>query len=98
MRLLHARTKRLEYFNAAPPAYAILSHTWGDGEITFEDFRQPDRPPSSRKIDGCCEQALQYGLVYVWIDTCCIDKSSSAELSEAMWVPRSARAGSGRLA
>ncbi|KAE9371893.1 hypothetical protein N431DRAFT_317458, partial [Stipitochalara longipes BDJ] len=40
------------------------------------------------KIDGCCEKALQDGLRYVWVDTCCIDKSSSAELSEAinsMW-------------
>jgi hypothetical protein len=32
----------------------------------------------------CCSQALEDGLKYVWIDTCCIDKRSSAELSEAI--------------
>lgn len=37
-----------------------------------------------QKIIGCCEQALQDGLKWVWIDTCCIDKTSSAELSEAI--------------
>ena len=84
MRLLHAKTKTLEYFNASPPPYAILSHTWGDSEVKFEDFQRPGPPPSSAKIDGCCHEALQYGLDYVWIDTCCIDKNSSAELSEAM--------------
>ena len=87
MRLLHTETKILESFNAAPPPYAILSHTWGDAEVTFGDFQRPGPPPSSVKVDGSCKQALQYGLKYVWIDTCCIDKSSSAELSEAMWVP-----------
>ena len=84
MRLLHTKTRKLEYFHASPPLYAILSHTWGDVEVTFEDFHGQGPSPSSQKIDGCCTQALQYGLEYVWIDTCCIDKSSSAELSEAM--------------
>ncbi|KAK8060938.1 hypothetical protein PG996_010868 [Apiospora saccharicola] len=32
----------------------------------------------------CCEIALSHGLSHVWIDTCCIDQSSSAELSEAI--------------
>ncbi|KAH6660864.1 hypothetical protein BKA67DRAFT_68721 [Truncatella angustata] len=36
------------------------------------------------KIDGCYRQALRDGLEYVWIDTCCMDKSSTAELSEAI--------------
>ncbi|KAF2201152.1 hypothetical protein GQ43DRAFT_448996 [Delitschia confertaspora ATCC 74209] len=39
-------------------------------------------------IISACQQARQDNLAYVWIDTCCIDKSSSAELSEAinsMW-------------
>lgn len=36
------------------------------------------------KIKGCCELAQLQKLNYVWIDTCCIDKSSSAELSEAI--------------
>jgi hypothetical protein len=36
------------------------------------------------KIQNCCRQALRDGYDHVWIDTCCIDKSSSAELSEAI--------------
>jgi len=36
------------------------------------------------KIQKFCEQARKLDLRYVWVDTCCIDKSSSAELSEAI--------------
>lgn len=83
MRLLHAQTKQFaEFFDQIPP-YAILSHTWGSDELTFRQMEQKGYTPS-KKIDGCCEQALKDDLKYVWIDTCCIDKSSSAELSEAI--------------
>jgi hypothetical protein len=37
-----------------------------------------------RKLEACCKVALENGYEYVWCDTCCIDKSSSAELSEAI--------------
>jgi hypothetical protein len=86
MRLLNARTRKLEeFFEKDIPNYAILSHTWGKEEIIFKDFDAELGPRrSSTKIDGCCAQALTDGLDYVWIDTCCIDKSSSAELSEAI--------------
>jgi hypothetical protein len=83
MRLLDAQTKQCaEFFGQIPP-YAILSHTWSSDELTFKQMEQKGYTPS-KKIDGCCEQALKVGLKYVWIDTCCIDKSSSAELSEAI--------------
>jgi len=36
------------------------------------------------KLEGCCQEAARFGLHYVWIDTCCIDKSNSSELSEAI--------------
>jgi hypothetical protein len=36
------------------------------------------------KIRFCGEQARRDGLHYFWVDTCCIDKSSSAELAEAI--------------
>lgn len=87
MRLLHAETKQFaEFFGQIPP-YAILSHTWGSNELSFKDMEQ-NGYISTLKTDGCCKQALEDGLEYVWIDTFCIDKSSSAELSEAinsMW-------------
>jgi hypothetical protein len=52
--------------------------------VTFRDFGDFLGRRKSIKIDGCCAQALKDCLDYVWIDTCCIDKSSSAELSEAI--------------
>lgn len=36
------------------------------------------------KIKGCCAQAFVDGWQYAWIDSCCIDKTSSAELSESI--------------
>lgn len=95
MRLLNARTFKLfEFFDDQIPHYAILSHTWGDEEITFLDVAQLESGQAGlslsskragfEKVAGCCRQALIDGLQYAWIDTCCIDKSSSAELSEAI--------------
>ena len=70
------------------PPYAILSHTWGedDEEVTFQDLVQSvvGSKAGYRKIEFCGKQATRDGLHYVWIDTCCIDKSSSNELSEAI--------------
>lgn len=37
-----------------------------------------------KKIEYTCIQAVANGIPYVWVDTCCIDKKSSAELSEAI--------------
>lgn len=90
MRLLHAKTLRFENFDGVEttPKYAILSHTWGDEEVTYEDMRvNRDLAVSKvgfQKIRGCALQTLKDGLEHFWIDTCCIDKSSSAELSEAI--------------
>ncbi|EPE26469.1 HET-containing protein [Glarea lozoyensis ATCC 20868] len=36
------------------------------------------------KIDSACIQTAKDGLEWLWVDTCCIDKSNSAELSEAI--------------
>ncbi|KAI6380654.1 hypothetical protein MCOR25_001589 [Pyricularia grisea] len=91
MRLLNATNLTLEKFDndTSIPPYAILSHTWGNDEITAQDVlsgepsRFKDRA-SFHKIQGCCRQAVRDGLSYVWVDTCCIDKTSSAELSEAI--------------
>jgi hypothetical protein len=89
MRLLNARTLRLEEsFNnhESKPKYAILSHTWGSEEVTFEDVQEDTarKKKGFAKLQYTCDQAIKDGLEYVWIDTCCIDKSSSAELSEAI--------------
>ncbi|KAK3382558.1 heterokaryon incompatibility protein-domain-containing protein, partial [Lasiosphaeria ovina] len=91
MWLLNARTRRLKLFmsDTQVPRYAILSHTWGDDEVSFNDWRTlgPEAVAEKdgfTKIDYCCKQAVDDGLSWAWIDTCCIDKTSSAELSEAI--------------
>ncbi|KAF3013239.1 hypothetical protein E8E14_007455 [Neopestalotiopsis sp. 37M] len=89
MRLLNASTLRLEEFPSQTPPYAILSHTWGDEEISFQDIQTASSNGSNvkvglDKIKKACIEALTRSLQYVWVDTCCIDKSSSAELSEAI--------------
>jgi hypothetical protein len=86
MHLLNIKTHRLEeFFDESIPPYAILSHTWGADEVLYSHICEAGyKPGSSAKVDGCCTQAARDGLDYVWIDTCCIDKSSSAELSEAI--------------
>ncbi|KAM0307192.1 hypothetical protein ACHAO8_010528 [Botrytis cinerea] len=70
------------------PDYAILSHTWGADadELTFQDLMNDTGQNKSgyRKLQFCGEQAKRDGLQYFWVDTCCIDKSSSAELQEAI--------------
>ncbi|KAI6777603.1 uncharacterized protein J7T54_002746, partial [Emericellopsis cladophorae] len=87
MRFINCHSYDLETFelSEAPP-FAILSHTWGGGEVTFDNLRQPGNRagPGWEKIERTCRQALKDGWGYAWVDTCCIDKSSSAELSESI--------------
>ncbi|OTA63229.1 HET-domain-containing protein [Hypoxylon sp. EC38] len=90
MRLLHTTSLCLhEFVGKYKPEYAILSHTWGDDEVLFQDVQnQQDLEWRSKagfeKVKGSCRQALLDGYEYIWIDSCCIDKTSSAELSEAI--------------
>lgn len=91
MRLLNAQTLRLEEFFANVPPYTILSHCWETDEVTFEDVYNLSGSDESvrdkagwQKIRQCCQQTLREGFRYAWVDTCCINKSSSAELSEAI--------------
>lgn len=89
MRLLNAYTLQIEEFrDRDTPKYAILSHTWcGDEEVTFQDIQGPNHPrhkPGYDKILQTCRLALRDGLQYAWVDTCCIDRSNSGEVSEAI--------------
>jgi hypothetical protein len=70
------------------PRFAILSHTWEDEEVVFEDIKGDQSIAKSKfgweKIRQSCKLARNQGYEWIWIDTCCIDKTSSAELSEAI--------------
>ena len=117
MRLINVHTfKQADRFkdNRIPP-YAILSHRWGENEISYQDFLNntkdfidttkaffntikdflnttknflstaKDTPNTGfTKVARACSQAKQTGLDWIWIDTCCIDKTSSAELSTSI--------------
>jgi hypothetical protein len=70
----------------APP-YAILSHTWTDGqEVTYNELVAGTGKGKTgyEKIRFCSDRAAADGLEYFWVDTCCIDKSTSDELSTAI--------------
>jgi len=82
------------------PAYAILSHTWEGDEVSFQEldglcpgspWRLYSRrdiyettPKGYHKIYETCRLALERGIQYAWMDTCCINKESSAELTESI--------------
>ncbi|KAI0810030.1 HET-domain-containing protein [Xylaria sp. FL0064] len=73
------------------PPYAILSHCWSQDssnkEVSHSDLISATYDPNGlgwQKIKRCCSLAHSRGLQWAWIDTCCIDKTSSAELSEAI--------------
>jgi hypothetical protein len=84
----------------AIPRYAILSHTWGNEseEVTFEDMVEGSGQGKAgfEKIKFCGTQAARDSLQYFWVDSCCIKKSSDAELSESLnsmfrWYYRAAK-------
>lgn len=76
----------IEEFGRDIPDYAILSHTRGSDEVTYEHILKGTASEhlAHAKISNAISQAAASGFGYIWIDTCCIDKSSSAELSEAI--------------
>ena len=89
------RTEVLEFGDDEATEYAILSHRWMAQEVDYDDmvglakmdWEERDeirRGDGYRKIIQSCEQAQKDGYKWLWADTCCIDKRSSAELSEAI--------------
>lgn len=88
MNLIDTSTLQLQHVSESEKTpYAILSHTWGDDEVTYQELSNIEKAKSKlsyTKILRTCRIAASRGLRYAWIDTCCIDKSSSAELTEAI--------------
>ena len=88
MWLINCRTLALEEFvNHKEVRYAILSHTWENGEeVQYDEInnRGAREKRGWQKITKTCQLALDDGCDFAWVDTCCIDKKSSAELTEAI--------------
>ena len=115
MRLINTNSLEFEEFFKAPSKkYAILSHRWGDNEVSYEEYlKELEKNPGASlknnrprylsqgqtgmvKIVDFCTKASENGHEYAWIDTCCIDKKSSAELTESInsmykWYQKSTR-------
>ncbi|KAI0471363.1 heterokaryon incompatibility protein-domain-containing protein [Xylaria cf. heliscus] len=86
--------------NSFHEPYVVLSHTWGNeqDEVTYQDILDGTAPskPGYWKVEFCGSKAASEGYKYFWVDTCCIDKSNSTELQEAInsmfrWYQSSAR-------
>jgi hypothetical protein len=99
MRLLRSddggKLSLYEFIGDDIPPYAILSHTWGSihDEVAYKDLAVTSpvdsitdyrKKAGYNKIEFCALKAISDDLEYFWVDSCCIDKSSSAELSEAI--------------
>ncbi|KAL5113368.1 hypothetical protein ACEQ8H_008749 [Pleosporales sp. CAS-2024a] len=74
------------------PPYAILSHTWDGQEVAYQDLQHhKDMEHVDTRLKGgyqkiffCAAQAKRDDLDYFWVDTCCINRANSTELSEAI--------------
>ncbi|KAL1861658.1 hypothetical protein Daus18300_008774 [Diaporthe australafricana] len=100
MRALDSTTFELASFDSHSEfkqkgGYAVLSHRWNDTEITFEQFgghmdalraagNTPLESPQQEKIRGACQIARAKGIKWMWIDSCCINKSKGSELTKAL--------------
>jgi len=91
---MNNRTKVLELSDDEATSYAILSHRWTGQEVSYKeitDLANMEKDEQNevrqrlgyRKILASCEQAKKDEFEWLWADTCCIDRRSSAELSEA---------------
>ena len=99
IRLLNTTNGRFKYEDPLKVRYAILSHVWqkkpghppeqSHQEVRDIAARKTNAnsnilPLLSEKIRNACDFARQHGFTYIWIDTCCIDQTSSAELSRSI--------------
>ncbi|GAB7343107.1 hypothetical protein MBLNU457_1185t1 [Dothideomycetes sp. NU457] len=102
MYLINAYSLQLKYFvdldDPGRRPFAALSHRWGSSEeeLTFQEIETEVylRPisvknkPGYKKLREAARTAKEENLEWIWVDTCCIDKKSSAELQESinsMW-------------
>lgn len=83
-----------------PNGYAILSHRWTEDKVTCKDIADPAEPVFEHKrgyakFFGSYQLARPLGHKLIWIGTCCIDKTDSVELGQAInstyrWYAKSA--------
>ena len=89
------RPKVLTFSDDEVTDYVILSHRWIGQEVDYneivkltkmneEERSEIRRRDGYRKILQSCEQVQKDRHKWLWVNTCCINKQSSIELSEAI--------------
>ncbi|KAK4892930.1 hypothetical protein LTR27_008658 [Elasticomyces elasticus] len=80
LRLIDVQTLQLNRLNDQTPRYAILSHTWGEDEISLQEWESGGSAVTLKecylKVVNACKQAERDGFDWLWADTCCIDKTA----------------------
>ncbi|KAH8803635.1 hypothetical protein F5884DRAFT_712496, partial [Xylogone sp. PMI_703] len=89
MWLIDCKTLEMrDIVNPEDNRYVILSHTWEDEEVDFQEMRFQRniamKKKGFNKINMTCDIAKERGIPYAWIDTCYIDKTSGAALSDTI--------------
>jgi hypothetical protein len=95
MRLLNINSLELHDFTGRKkPPYTILSHRWGDDEVSYKDFRKRTKPQSSgyRKILEFCSvvrsrktpNTVQSQIEWVWVDTCKSRESAPLGMNDCL--------------
>jgi hypothetical protein len=77
MRLINTHSLELEeFYGDKIPQYAILSHTWTDEEVTYQDWldcgRRTRKEKGHHKVKRASAIARESGFQYLWCDTNCI--------------------------
>lgn len=88
MWLINVHTFKLEEFSSETvKQYAILSHRWEGDEVSFKEMQNLESVinlPKFAKIRASCNLAKEKRYDYLWVDTCYINKESSADLTKAI--------------
>ncbi|KAK3656386.1 hypothetical protein LTR56_003088 [Elasticomyces elasticus] len=88
LRLINVRTLRLKQVHGKAPQYAIMSHTWGEEEISFQEWENGGSAVTLKegylKVVNACKQAERDGFEWLWADSVCIDKTNNSELAESI--------------
>lgn len=89
MRLLDINNLEFtEFRDHERPTYAIASHRWQEEEVAYQEVRERRNTHKKgyRKVEAFAKYVREnvHPIRWLWIDTCCINKDSAAELSEAI--------------
>lgn len=86
MRFLNTETFKLHDSTEPPPSYSVFFHAHGSDDIGFEDFGNPEMLPRKagfHRLWQACSQARNHGSKWLWSDAVCIDRGSTAALTDA---------------